>query len=249
MAVLPTWLRRAALEKQGGNSIMHLKRRVGVLFLVLLLILPVVGLNAANSPQLIDLSTVKCTQKDSTYNAENKNITSVDINGTSVNLANEGLEIDWSSLKRDGNKVSSVHDAGTYTVTVKAKSGSKRYKGQTTLTFKVNKSTKAQIAKSDKKKIQNRKYTVNKSGKKKASLKLRYTLIKSTSTKGITYKLTGKNAKYFSINKKGVITLKKGAKVKTGKTYKVTVKTVRKESKDYKKKDSKPITIKIKIAK
>jgi hypothetical protein len=236
------------LKVTRGHSTMHLKRRVGVLFLVLLLILPVVSLNAAkSSPQLIDLSTKKCSQQEYTYTAKDKKdrITSVVIDGTSVNLKDEGLEI--VDITLNGQKVSAIYNPGTYTVTIKAKDGSKRFKGQTTLTVVVKKSKKAKIAKKDKKKIQKKTYKVSKDGKKKAKLKLKYQLITTKSKKGITYKITDKNKKYFKISKKGVITLKKNAKVKAGKTYKVTVKTVRKESKHYFKKVSKPIKIKIKV--
>lgn len=234
------------LEVTRGHSSMHLKRRAGVLLLVLLLILPVVGLNAAeSSAQLIDLSTAKCSQPEYTYNAKDRDVTSVNINGTSVNLKDEGIE--KVDITCNGKKVSAIHNPGTYTVTIKAKPDSKRFKGQTTVTVKVKKSKAAKIAKSDKKKIEKKAYKVSKNGKKKASLNLKYQLLTTKSKKGITFKLTGKNAKYFSISKSGVITLKKNAKVKTGKTYKVTVKTTRKESKHYYKKVSKPITVKIKV--
>jgi hypothetical protein len=244
------------LKVTRGHYFMHLKRRVGVLFLVLLLILPVVGLSAAESPQIIDLNTATAETPPKeggtssgtlTYNKASQNIDTLVINGTSVNLKAEGLKV--TEIKLNGKKVSSIKKPGTYTITVKATDSSKRFKGETTITIVVKKSKKAKIAKSDRKKIQNKTYKVSKNGKKKAKLNLKYTLLSSKSKKAITYKLTGKNKKYFKINKKGEITPKKGAKIKTGKTYKVTVKTVRKETQYYSKKVSKPLKIKIKVTK
>lgn len=226
-----------------------MKRKIGVLFLVLLLILPVVGLNAASSPQLIDLGTATCSNQEYTYNTKSKSFDSVVINGTKVNLKNEGIDIDWSTLKCGGKSVSSINNAGTYTVTIKANSSSKRFKGAKTITIIVKKSNKAKINKSDRNKIQKKTYKASKNGKKKVNIKLKYQLINSKSSKNITYKLIGKNAKLFKISNKGVITVKKGAKVKSGKTYTVTVKTTRKADTNYLKKSPKALKVKIKISK
>jgi hypothetical protein len=237
--------KRNRLKVTRGHSTMHLKRRAGVLFLVLLLILPVIGLNAAeSSAQLIDLSTATCSHPDLTYNAKRQKIESLNVNGKNVNLKDEGIEI--VSIEFNGKKVTRIHNPGKYKVIFRAKGSSKRFKGQKEVIIIVKKSTAAKIAKSDKKKIQKKTYKVSKNGKKKAKLNLKYQVITKKSKKGITYKITGKNKKYFKIDKNGVITLSKKAKVKAG-NYEVTVKTVRKESKHYFRKVSKPIKIKIKV--
>ncbi|MCH5264636.1 MAG: hypothetical protein J1F02_01965 [Lachnospiraceae bacterium] len=163
-------------------------------------------------PQTTNLSTAEVTlaKTNYTYNGSPK---TPDV---TVTAAGKTLTKDKDytvSYKNNTN-------AGTAAVTVTAKDNS-GYTGSKAVTFTIKKASQTL-----KLKVSKKKYKAKKLKKKKAAFKIKPSKNKTS----MTYKVTKGSSKYIRVSKKGVVTMKKGAKKGT---YKVTV--TAKASTNYKK--------------
>lgn len=185
---------------------------------------------AVSSPGITSISTAKVSLKYSTVKYTGKTRTAViTVKDAKGNILKEGT--DYTVSKK------SFKNSGTYTITI---TGIGHYTGTTTTKFTIKgTATKAQNKITAKAKTS----SVKAKNLKKKSKKIKITVKKNKGFKGaVTYKVTKypKNAKkYISVSKKGVVTLKKGAKKGT---YKVKVSVA-----GYKKYNPKTKTVTIKV--
>lgn len=153
-------------------------------------------------PPKTDLSESSVTLSEKTYTYDGKAKTP-DLTVTAAGKTLE-KEMDYAvSYKNNKN-------AGTATVTITAKDDSE-YTGAKTINFTIKKA--AQTLKLN---VSKKNYKVTNLKKKKFT----FTIKPSTNKTSVTYKVTKGASKYISVSKKGVVTMKKGAKKGT---YKVSV--------------------------
>lgn len=166
---------------------------------------------AAQSPVKTNISSTTATTKSVKYNGK-KQSPVVTVKAADGTVLQEGVDyvVEFNSVKH----------SGSYTVVIR---GIGRYEGTTTATFTI-KGTETKKANKVTVKA-NQSTTLKASSLKKKNTKIKLSVAKASKNKGaVTYKVvpTNKKAlKYVTVNKKGVVKLKKG--IKKG-TYKIRVK-------------------------
>jgi hypothetical protein len=162
---------------------------------------------AASSPKKTSIKKTTVTAKTVKYNGKSQKPVITVKNGSTKLKAGTDYQVTYAKTYKN---------AGTYTVKI---TGIGRYSGTTTVEYTI-KGT-ASTAK-NKVTVKAAKTSAKASDLKKKKQTIKLTVKKgSSANKGaVTYKVTKGSSKYISVSKKGVVTLKKGAKKGT---YKVQV--------------------------
>ncbi|MCH5252032.1 MAG: hypothetical protein J1F22_03560, partial [Lachnospiraceae bacterium] len=153
-------------------------------------------------PQTIDLSTAVVYYPKTSYTYDGKRKTPAVTVTVAGRILTEGKDY---TVSYKNNK-----NAGKATITITAKDNS-GYTGSTSVNFTIKKASQKL-----KLKVSKKKYKAKKLKKKKATFKIKPSKNKTS----VTYKVTKGASKYIRVSKKGVVTMKKGAKKGT---YKVRV--------------------------